>query len=62
MKQQKTVNAKTRTQIALEYGVSRRTFYNWLKKEGIFLRSRTLVTPKELTRIYEQLGHPYQEQ
>jgi len=37
--------AKTRQEIAQEYGISRRTFYNWLQREGIKLTNR-LVTPK----------------
>lgn len=53
----KTQSAKTREQIALEYGISRRTLYNWLKKEGIELKRR-LVMPKEQNRIYTTLGLP----
>jgi DNA invertase Pin-like site-specific DNA recombinase len=48
---------KTREQIALEFGISRKTLYNWLKNEKIEIKSR-LVTPKDLARIYEHFGKP----
>jgi DNA invertase Pin-like site-specific DNA recombinase len=48
---------KTREQIALEFGISRKTLYNWLKNEKIEIKSR-LVTPKDLARIYERFGKP----
>lgn len=53
----KNQSVKTREQIATEYGISRRTLYNWLKKEGIDLKRR-LVMPKEQKRIYAILGLP----
>lgn len=53
----KSNKAKTRQQIANEYGISRKTLYNWLKKEHIVLRKR-LVTPKEQFLIYKKFGHP----
>ena len=56
----KTMNnqaVKTREQITTEYGISRRTHYNWLKKEGIELKRR-LIMPKEQKRIYAILGFP----
>lgn len=46
---------KTREQIANELGISRKTFYNWLKKEEITL-GRGLITPKEQQIIYEKFG------
>ena len=48
---------KTREQIAMEYGISRRTLYNWLKAEGIELKRR-LVLPEEQERIYTIFGLP----
>lgn len=48
---------KTREQVAQEYGISRRTFYNWLQREGIKLTNR-LITPKEQQKIYDKLGRP----
>jgi predicted site-specific integrase-resolvase len=49
--------AKTRKQIADEYGISRKTFQRWRKKENIKL-SNGLITPKELDEIYEIFGKP----
>jgi len=51
---------KTRQEIAQEYGISRKTFYNWLKREGISLQNR-LVSPKEQKIIYEKLGNPIKQ-
>jgi len=48
---------KTREEVAKEYGISRRTFYNWLQREGIKLTNR-LITPKEQQKIYEKFGRP----
>jgi predicted DNA-binding transcriptional regulator YafY len=48
---------KSRSQLADEYGVSRRTFYNWLKKEGIELPKR-MLTPPEIEQIYSMFGDP----
>lgn len=53
----KSNKAKTRQQIANEYGISRKTLYNWLKREKIILKSR-LVTPQEQTKIYGKFGNP----
>ncbi|NUO03551.1 MAG: helix-turn-helix domain-containing protein [Saprospiraceae bacterium] len=52
-----TEQVKTRQQIADEYGVSRKTLYNWLKREGIAIKNG-LVTPKEQRIIYEKFGAP----
>ena len=49
---------KTRRQVAAEYGISRRTFYNWLKDSQIKLSQRKLITPKELEQIYATFGRP----
>lgn len=49
--------AKTRSQLAAEYGVSRRTFYSWLKKAQ-FEFDRQLLIPKQVQMIYEQFGNP----
>lgn len=48
---------KTRAKIAKEYGISRKTLYNWLKKEGIQFRYRTLGA-EEMELIYERFGRP----
>jgi hypothetical protein len=49
--------AKTRAQMAYEYGVCRRTFYALLKKHEIYL-SKGLIMPREQTVIYKKLGRP----
>ena len=49
--------SKTRTMIANEYGISRKTLQRWLKKAGIDI-SNGLVTPAEQKRIYKKFGKP----
>ena len=51
------MKAKTRQEIAKEFGISRRTLYRWLKAENITLRSR-LVSPDEQIIIYKNIGFP----
>jgi DNA-binding XRE family transcriptional regulator len=51
------MKSKTRSEMAAAYGVSRKTFYNWLKKEGIILKSRYL-SPKEIEEVYKNFGKP----
>ena len=51
------MKAKTRQELANEYGVSRKTFYNWLKRERIVLEQR-LICPKEIEYIYDVFGNP----
>ncbi len=48
---------KTRSRIAAEYGISRKTLYNWIKSEKIIMRSN-LVSPKEQEKIYKLFGVP----
>ncbi len=50
-------SAKTRQEIALEYGIDRKTLYRWLKTTGIQLGGH-LVTPKEQQLIYQAFGKP----
>jgi len=54
----KTIQAKTRQEMANEFGVCRKTFYNMLKKANIQL-SGSLITPLEQKMIYEKLGRPW---
>jgi len=49
--------SKTRTMIAHEYGISRKTLQRWLKKAQIDL-TNGLVTPAEQKRIYKKFGKP----
>ena len=48
--------AKTRKQIADEYGISPRTLRRWLKKYNISLPNR-LLCPKEQQIIYQSFGN-----
>lgn len=49
---------KTRQEIAEEYGISRRTFQRWLKKQNIELPAG-LLTPREQEIIYQNFGYPH---
>ncbi len=53
--------AKTRQEIAAEYGINVKTFYNWLKRANIQL-SGGRVTPAEQELIYQKFGKPKQMQ
>ncbi len=52
------MQTKTREEVAALYGVSRKTFYKWLSKSEINLPERTLITPKQLEKIYDTFGVP----
>lgn len=52
--------AKTRQQIAEEYGVSSKTLSRWLKNEGVKLPSG-LIKPKWQKIIYQRFGIPTNE-
>ena len=49
--------AKSRQQIALEYGVCTKTLNKWLKSAGINL-PKGLVTPYYQQIIYDEFGVP----
>ena len=51
------LKAKTREQIAREYGISPRTLRRLLKRHNIKLKNR-LVYPKEQLKIYDTFGNP----
>ena len=51
------MNAKSRHQIAAEYGISYKTLMRMLKKKNIGL-SPGLIFPNEQVRIYQALGFP----
>lgn len=51
------IKAKTREELAQEYGISIRTLSRWLKKEGIRLPGG-LIKPCQLKTIYETFGCP----
>jgi hypothetical protein len=49
--------AKSRQQIADEYGICTKTLNKWLKEERIKVK-RGLITPKRQAIIYRKLGTP----
>jgi hypothetical protein len=49
--------AKSKKQIANEYGICTKTLTKWLKEEKIFLK-RGLINPKIQNIIYKKLGLP----
>ncbi len=49
--------AKTRQQIAREYGICTKTLNKWLKEENIKIH-RGLISPKSQELIYEKFGFP----
>lgn len=51
------IQAKSRQQIADEYGISTKTLSRWIQKERIII-SNGLLTPKEQSVIYEKFGNP----
>jgi hypothetical protein len=51
------LSAKTKKQIANEYGVCIKTLNNWLKDEQIILK-RGLIRPSVQKIIYDKLGIP----
>lgn len=52
-----TQKAKSRQEIAHEYGVSSRTLTRWIQKSGLVI-PRGLVSPKNQDFIYEKFGKP----
>ncbi len=51
-------HAKSRQEIANEFGISARTLDRWLKKHGILFEHQRLLTPKEQEEVYAALGNP----
>ncbi|HKK75272.1 MAG TPA: hypothetical protein VJ953_09385 [Saprospiraceae bacterium] len=49
--------SKTRQEVAAEYGVSRKTFSQWLKKAKIE-PGRGRLRPATLNQIYDHFGEP----
>lgn len=48
---------KTRSQLADEYGICRKTLYNWLTSKKIIV-SRGHLTPHDQKTIYDEFGPP----
>lgn len=53
-----TTRAKTRQEMADEYGIGRKTFYRWMKRAGIQV-TNGLLYPLEIEVIYNTFGNPY---
>lgn len=49
--------AKTRQQMADEFGIDRKTLYRWMKRNKISVDSG-LLTPSEQAQIYSTFGKP----
>jgi hypothetical protein len=52
-----TNKAKTRQQIAAEFGISTKTLKKWMDAEGIILQ-RGLISPYQQNIIYQKFGIP----
>jgi len=52
-----SIKAKTKQQIADEYGVCVKTLNKWLRKKEIKI-SRGLISPIDQNKIYENFGIP----
>ncbi len=48
---------KTRTQLAEEYGVDRKTMYNWIKRLNLDEKNG-MLSPRCLKIIYKKYGYP----
>ena len=57
MKTGNSLKAKTRKELADEYGFSPRTFRRKLKASNLKI-PKGLITPKDLQRIYQTFGTP----
>jgi len=49
--------AKTRQQIATEYGISYKTLMRWMKRESLEIPPG-LVRPRDCAKIYDTFGYP----
>lgn len=49
--------AKSKQQIADEYGICTKTLTKWLREEKIHIK-RGLINPKRQNLIYQKLGFP----
>ncbi|MBL7826076.1 MAG: hypothetical protein JNJ57_05555 [Saprospiraceae bacterium] len=50
--------AKTRKELAAEYGIDTKTLQRWCEKGGILLEKRERIKPKMVAQIYEKFGRP----
>lgn len=57
MEDQNYLKPKTRTELAQEFGIDRKTLYNWLTKLDL-PETRGLLSPRCLKIIYKEYGYP----
>lgn len=50
--------AKTRQEIADEYGIAVRTLNRWFKKHNLEIPKRDRISPKDVIKIYDEFGCP----
>mgnify|MGYP001581834994 CR=1 FL=1 len=50
-------HAKSKKEIANEYGICTKTLSKWLKKKNLLLK-RGLIDPKTQELIYKEFGNP----
>ena len=55
------IYAKTRREVAIEYCISVKTLYRWIKSAGIEIK-QGLIRPNELKVIYNTFGAPQKDQ
>ena len=48
--------ARTRKEVASEYGITPKTLKAWLDKAGVILEKRKLISPKMYKIIKEKFG------
>jgi len=48
---------KTRTELAAEYGIDRKTLYNWILKLDLPMKNG-MLSAKCLKMIYKEYGYP----
>ena len=57
MDKENYLKPKTRTELASDYGIDRKTLYNWIKKMKLPVKNGLLST-KCLKNIYKEFGYP----
>ena len=57
MEDQNHLKPKTRTELAMEYGIDRKTLYHWIQKMDLPVKDG-ILSPKCLKAIYREYGYP----
>jgi len=60
MEKETKIVAKTKSQLAAEYGISVKTLNKWIKpfQDEINSSSSRIFTPNQVIIIYEKIGYP----